>query len=43
MVKEINTTDATEALHPKYINPATDFGFKKIFKDEEITLGSSTP
>jgi len=27
------------AKHPKYINPATDFGFKKIFKDEEITRG----
>ena len=24
---------------PKYINPATDFGFKRIFKDEEITRG----
>ena len=23
----------------KYINPATDFGFKRIFKDEEITRG----
>ena len=26
-----------EQVHPKYINPATDFGFKIIFKDEEIT------
>ncbi|MBO4371300.1 MAG: hypothetical protein J5826_00040, partial [Bacteroidales bacterium] len=25
--------------HHKYINPATDFGFKRIFKDEEITRG----
>ncbi len=24
---------------PKYIDPATDFGFKRIFKDEEITRG----
>lgn len=24
---------------PKYINPVTDFGFKRIFKDEEITRG----
>ena len=24
---------------PRYINPATDFGFKHIFKDEEITRG----
>ena len=24
---------------PKYINPVTDFGFKRIFKDEEITQG----
>lgn len=23
----------------RYINPATDFGFKRIFKDEEITRG----
>ncbi len=26
-------------IHPRYINPATDFGFKRIFKDEEITKG----
>ena len=24
---------------PKYIDPTTDFGFKRIFKDEEITRG----
>lgn len=23
----------------RYIDPATDFGFKRIFKDEEITKG----
>ncbi len=23
----------------KFIDPATDFGFKRIFKDEEITKG----
>ena len=25
--------------HPKFIDPVTDFGFKWIFKDEEITRG----
>ena len=25
------------AQHPKFISPVTDFGFKRIFKDEEIT------
>ena len=32
-------TNKTIATMPKYINPVTDFGFKRIFKDEEITRG----
>ena len=28
---------STKKKHARYINPATDFGFKTIFKDEEIT------
>ena len=35
MTKQRNATDATEAQHPKYINPATDFGFKKILLQED--------
>ena len=36
-----NMTDVkkSEQSHPKYISPVTDFGFKRIFKDEEITRG----
>ncbi|MBR4264707.1 MAG: Rpn family recombination-promoting nuclease/putative transposase, partial [Bacteroidales bacterium] len=33
------TTNSGSKWHPKYIDPATDFGFKRIFKDEEITRG----
>ncbi|MBO7440694.1 MAG: PD-(D/E)XK nuclease family transposase [Bacteroidales bacterium] len=28
---------STTKKHSRYINPATDFGFKMIFKDEDIT------
>ena len=35
----METSVKTQYRHPKYINPATDFGFKFIFKDEEITRG----
>ena len=35
------TTEETDIKreHPKFISPITDFGFKVIFKDEEITRG----
>ena len=33
------TANSGSQWHPKYIDPATDFGFKRIFKDEEITRG----
>ncbi len=35
----MNDTKSTDQNHPKYISPVTDFGFKRIFKDEEITRG----
>lgn len=37
--EEISEDSRVQRKHPKYINPATDFGFKRIFKDEEITRG----
>lgn len=39
MSQKRNITGNTVIPHHKYINPATDFGFKLIFKDEEITRG----
>ncbi|MBO7596630.1 MAG: hypothetical protein J6T70_06255 [Bacteroidales bacterium] len=39
MSQKGNITGNTVIPHHKYINPATDFGFKRIFKDEEITRG----
>ncbi len=38
IVMDITTNNGSK-WHPKYIDPATDFGFKRIFKDEEITRG----
>ena len=35
----MTTKDKDIMDHPKYISPITDFGFKRIFKDPEITRG----
>ena len=35
----MTTANTYIAKHPKFIDPVTDFGFKLIFKDEEITRG----
>ena len=35
----MKTASTDIAMHPKFIDPVTDFGFKLIFKDEEITRG----